>query len=165
MAQRLLARRQLRRLEGDDAASISSRSMASAIDRTHDAFRHSARGRPLKASQNALSVGLPGLEKSIPTPLRCAHLLPEAHPAPRSIQATRPIWSPRRVPPRCHRSKPPKACKADPATRYNACLSKGELTRARPNVLADSQLADFFNAIGAKQTCRGHWPKFAETII
>lgn len=36
--------------------------MASAIDRNHEAFRHSARTRPLKASQNALSVGFPGLE-------------------------------------------------------------------------------------------------------
>lgn len=30
--------------------------MASAIDRNHDALRHSARNRPLKASQNALLI-------------------------------------------------------------------------------------------------------------
>jgi len=41
----------------------------SAVDKNHEAFRHLARIRPLKASQNALSVGFPGIEKSISTPL------------------------------------------------------------------------------------------------
>jgi hypothetical protein len=36
-------------------------------------FRHSDRNVPLKLSTNALSVGLPGLEKSIFTPFRYAH--------------------------------------------------------------------------------------------
>ena len=37
--------------------------------RNQCAFRHSARSRPLKASMKALSIGLPGREKSSVTPL------------------------------------------------------------------------------------------------
>ena len=39
----------------------------------HEAFRHSARNDPLNDSMKALSVGLPGREKSRVTPLRYAH--------------------------------------------------------------------------------------------
>jgi len=41
---------------------------ASARLKNQCAFRHSARKRPLNASMNALSVGLPGREKSSVTP-------------------------------------------------------------------------------------------------
>jgi hypothetical protein len=51
----------------------SIRSRASAIDRNHDALRHSARTRAFNASMKALSVGFPGREKSISTPFRYAH--------------------------------------------------------------------------------------------
>jgi hypothetical protein len=40
------------------------------MDRNQDAFRHSARKRALNASMSALSVGLPGREKSTSTPFR-----------------------------------------------------------------------------------------------
>jgi len=43
---------------------------ASASDRNHDALRHSALKQALNASMKALSVGFPGLEKSISTPFR-----------------------------------------------------------------------------------------------
>src|SRR5665213_3034056 len=46
------------------------RSRASAIDRNHNALRHSARTRAFNASMKALSVGFPGREKSISTPVR-----------------------------------------------------------------------------------------------
>jgi hypothetical protein len=46
----------------------SNFSDAAASVRNQWAFRHSARKRPLKASMKALSVGLPGLEKSRVTP-------------------------------------------------------------------------------------------------
>ena len=42
----------------------SSFSLASASDKNQRVFRHSARSRPLNASMKALSVGLPGREKS-----------------------------------------------------------------------------------------------------
>ena len=57
----------------------SIRSRASAMDRNHEAFRHSARGRLLNASMAALSVGLPGREKSI-SPLQVGPLA-SMHPA------------------------------------------------------------------------------------
>jgi hypothetical protein len=43
---------------------------ASVIDRNRDALRHSARTRACNASMKASSVGFPGREKSISTPLR-----------------------------------------------------------------------------------------------
>ena len=46
----------------------SNFSWASARDRNQCALRHSARKRPLNASMKALSVGLPGFEKSSVTP-------------------------------------------------------------------------------------------------
>jgi hypothetical protein len=48
------------------------RALASASDRNHEAFRHSARRRALNASMKALSVGFPDLEKSISTPFRAS---------------------------------------------------------------------------------------------
>jgi hypothetical protein len=41
------------------------RNRASAIDRNQEAFRYSCRSRLLNASMKALSLGLPGLEKSV----------------------------------------------------------------------------------------------------
>ena len=43
---------------------------ASARLKNQEAFRHSARNEPLNDSMNALSVGLPGREKSNVTSLR-----------------------------------------------------------------------------------------------
>lgn len=64
------------------------RSRASADDRNHEAFMHSARRRPWNEPREALSAGLPGRETSISTPFKDAHgsSMRPANPGPLPTQ-------------------------------------------------------------------------------
>ena len=57
----------------------------------------------------------------------------EAHPEAGSAATTRAKWCTRRIPPRCHRAKPPQAGQADPATGFvQSSLRRRALSQALP---------------------------------